>query len=220
MNLLLDTHKHLSKSNEMFCAPFRVRAPRVFSASEARRKLQTEVWTLNFSKCCETFSHLLSLKFNVGKIRHKTVFLIVYQLMKAFFSRQNPQKFVSSLLIVWLSGFVLLFCCGMMEVQAKTEFCPLAKAKSHCDKSKTDDSATSLNLSENETFDCCGFLPAVFDKARKIEKDPQTANIADKVKVERLRFSPVANSFEIAGIYRSPIYDREKIFIRNCVFRI
>ncbi|MGI9054977.1 MAG: hypothetical protein ACR2F2_04155, partial [Pyrinomonadaceae bacterium] len=38
-----------------------VQSPRfsVFSASEARRKLQTEVWTLNFSKCRETFSYLL-----------------------------------------------------------------------------------------------------------------------------------------------------------------
>jgi len=143
--------------------------------------------------------------------------------MKFFFLQQNPQRIVSSLLVVWLSGFVFLFCCGTMEVQAKDEFCPLAKAKSHCDKSrneKSDDSAISLKQSENEKYDCCGFLSAVFDKARKIEKTPQTATIADKVKVHRPQFSPVANSFEIAGIYHAPIYNQEKIFIKNCVFRI
>ncbi|HEY0656948.1 MAG TPA: hypothetical protein VGD05_00660 [Pyrinomonadaceae bacterium] len=146
--------------------------------------------------------------------------------MKSFFSRQNPQRLVSSLLVVWLSGFVLLFCCGAMEVQAKTDFCPLAKAKSHCDKSKetkkadTGDSAIYLNKSENEKFDCCGFLPAVFDKARKVEKNPQTANVAGKVKVERPRFFLVANSFEIAEIYHAPILYQEKTFIKNCVFRI
>lgn len=107
-----------------------------------------------------------------------------------------------------------------MEVQAKTEFCPLAKGKSHCDKSKTDNAAFSLKQTENEIFDCCGFLPAVFDKARKIEKNLQTANIGDKVKVERPHFLPVVNNFEIAGVYCSPIYNRERIFIKNCVFRI
>lgn len=149
--------------------------------------------------------------------------MILYQLMKLFFSQQNPQKFVSGLLVVWLSGFVFLFCCGAMEVQAKTEFCPLAKAKSHCDKSKkakTDDSTVLLKQPENEEYDCCGFLPAIFDKARKIESNLQTASIADKVKIESPRFSPVVNGFEIAGIYHAPIYNREKIFIRNCVFRI
>ncbi len=153
--------------------------------------------------------------------------MILYQLMKSLFSRQNPQRFVSSLLVVWLSGFVLLFCCGAaMEVQAKTDFCPLAKAKSHCDKSKeakkaeTDDSAIYLNKSEKDNFDCCAFLPAIFDKARKIESNQQTANIAGKVKVERPRFSLVANNFEIAEIYHAPIYNREKIFIVNCIFRI
>ena len=146
--------------------------------------------------------------------------------MKSFFSQQNPQKIVSSLLVVWLSGFVLLFCCGAMEVQAKTDFCPLAEAKSHCDKSKeakeakNDDSAVSLRKSENEKFDCCGFLPAIFDKARKVEKNPQTANITGKVKVERPRFSRVANSFEIAEIYHAPLLYNEKTFIKNCVFRI
>lgn len=154
------------------------------------------------------------------KIRQKTVLLIVYKLMKAFFSRQNPQRIVSSLLVVWLSGLVFLFCCGAMEVQAKTEFCPLAKGKSHCDKAKIGDSAFLLKQSENEVFDCCGFLPAVFDKARKIEKTLQAAKIADKIKIESPRFSAAANNFEAIEIYYSPIYDREKIFIRNCVFRI
>ena len=147
----------------------------------------------------------------------------ILQLMKFFFSRQNPQKIISSLLIIWLSGFVFLFCCGTMEVQAKGEFCPLAKAKSHCDKSeksKTDDSAILLKQSENEKYDCCGFLSAVFDKARKIESNSQTAIITDKVKVERPQFSLIANSFEIAGIYYAPSYSQGKIFIKNCVFRI
>jgi hypothetical protein len=140
--------------------------------------------------------------------------------MKFFFSRQKPQKIISSLLVIWLSGLVFLFCCGTMEVQAKGEFCPLAKAKSHCDKAKTDDSVVLLKQSENENYDCCGFLSAVFDKARKIESNSQTAIITDKVRVERPQFSPVADSFEIAAIYFAPSYSQGKVFIKNCVFRI
>ena len=110
-----------------------------------------------------------------------------------------------------------------METRANEEFCPLAKAKSHCnksEKSKTDDSAILLEQSDNKKYDCCGFLPAVFDKARKIEKNPQAANVTSKVKVERPQFSGVVNDFEIAAVYHSPNKNREKLFIKNCVFRI
>ena len=140
--------------------------------------------------------------------------------MKLFFSQQNPQRIISSLLVVWLSGFVFLFCCGTMEVQAKGEFCPLAKAKSHCDKAKNDDSAILLEQSGNETFDCCGFLPAVFDKTRKVEKNQQPANIINRVKVDRPQFFLVKSEYETHGIYHPPFLNQEKTFIVNCVFRI
>jgi len=140
--------------------------------------------------------------------------------MKSFFSRQNPQRIISSLLVVWLSGLVFLFCCGTMEAQARGEFCPLAKAKSHCDKSKNDDSAIVLEQSGNVTFDCCGFLPAVFDKTRKVEKNQQPANVADKIKIDRPQFFLVKSKYETDGIYHPPILNQEKAFIVNCVFRI
>src|SRR5687767_8734721 len=114
--------------------------------------------------------------------------------MNSIFPQQKSRKIISSLLVVWLSGFVFLFCCGAMETRANEEFCPLAKAKSHCnksEKSKTDDSAILLEQSDNKKYDCCGFLPAVFDKARKIEKNLQAANVTSKVKVERPQFSGV-----------------------------
>jgi hypothetical protein len=138
----------------------------------------------------------------------------------SLFSQQNPKKIISSLLVVWLSGFVFLFCCGTMEVKAQTESCPLAKAKRHCDKAETGNSAFSLKQTSGEAFGCCGFLPAVFDKARKIEKNHQTANVSDKVKIERPRFSPVKREFAVAETYRPPILSQEKTFIKNCIFRI
>ena len=152
--------------------------------------------------------------------------------MKSFFSRQNPQRLVSSLLVIWLSGFVLLFCCGAMEVKAKTVFCPLAEAKSHCDKSEksekskeakkaeTDDSAVYLNKSENEKFDCCGFLPAIFDKARKVEKNQQPAIIASTAKIQTPKFTFVSQSFKSPTVYQPIIRDRGGAYLKNRVFRI
>jgi hypothetical protein len=141
--------------------------------------------------------------------------------MLLVFSKANVQKIMSASLAVWLSGFVLLFCCGTMEAKtAETEFCPLAKAKSHCNKTNADENQTSFSGESSSNFNCCNFLPAVFDKVRKIEKTKRIAPIADKIKVESPRFLPVKNNFERAENYRKHFFYQEKIFIKNCVFRI
>ena len=46
------------------------------------------------------------------------------------------------------------------------------------------------------------------------------ASVADKVKVDLPKYSFAKIDFEFLGKYRSPIASREKIFIKNCVFRI
>lgn len=142
-------------------------------------------------------------------------------MMLLVFSKAKLQKIISASLAVWLSGFVLLFCCGTMEAKAaETEFCPLAKAEKHCDKTNADGKQTTFLGESSSNFDCCNFLPAVFDKVRKIEKTEKFAPIADKIKVESLRFLPVGNNFERAKSYRKSSFYQEKIFIKNCVFRI
>ena len=47
--------------------------------------------------------------------------------MNAFFAQQKTRKITSSLLVVWLSGFVLLFCCAAMEARA-TDWVEAARA--------------------------------------------------------------------------------------------
>lgn len=140
--------------------------------------------------------------------------------MNPFFAQQKPRKITSSLLVVWLSGFVLLFCCAAMEARAEAEFCPLAKAKSHCDKAnKAQTDAPTFSNDSGLKVDCCGFLPAVFDKTRKIEKAPQIVGVS-RVKIDPPRFSSGAGNFAIAAAYRPPEFTQKKIFIANCVFRI
>ena len=137
--------------------------------------------------------------------------------MNPFFARHKTRKITSSLLVVWLSGFVLLFCCAAMETRAEAEFCPLAKAKRHCDKAQNDEPTFAKDSTSK--FDCFGFLPAVFDKTRKIEKTPQIAGVS-RIKIDAPRFSSIERNFEIASFYRPPEFSQKKVFIVNCVFLI
>lgn len=124
------------------------------------------------------------------------------------------------MLAVWLSGFVLLFCCGAIEARAETAVCPLQRAKSHCDKAAKAELDAALFVDSNLKFDCCDFLPAIFDKTRKIEKTPQIVGVS-RAKIAAPRFERVvAHDFVIAAAYRAPQLFQKKIFIKNQVFRI
>jgi hypothetical protein len=139
------------------------------------------------------------------------------------FSAKSATKSIAAFMVFWLSGVLFLLCCGTMQAQAaEKEFCPLAaKGKSHCDKAKKDNDLPSVSKkSDNLNFECCGFLPAVFDKTRKIEKNQQIALPVAKIKVDLAKFSLVENNFEASADYRPPVLKQEKIFIKNCIFRI
>lgn len=140
--------------------------------------------------------------------------------LSAKFSRPLT-KTIAAFMVFWLSGVLFLLCCGTMTAQAsEKEFCPLAgKGQSHCDKAKAV-SPTFTKDSDNLKLDCCGFLPAVFDKTRKLEKIAQIAQPADKIKVDLPIFAATENSFPITANYHPPVLRHEKIFIKNCIFRI
>ena len=128
---------------------------------------------------------------------------------------------MSASLAVWLSGFVFLFCCGMMDVRAvETEFCPLAKSASHCSKAKPDENQIAFLSEHTSRFDCCYFLPAVFDKVRKIQKTQQIALPLNKIKIDSAKYLPVVNDFQPQKIHQITSFCEENIHIKNCVFRI
>ena len=138
--------------------------------------------------------------------------------MKPAFS----QRIISSVLVVWLSGVALLFCCGNMETRAAAaESCPLAKT-SHCDKQSGGEKNVDSARFQKETFafDCCGFLPKVFDKARKIEKIPQVAAASAAVKIRAPKFSFAGAAVKAPKAYEPPVHNRGSTYLKNCVFRI
>ncbi|HEX8250241.1 MAG TPA: hypothetical protein VF599_18855 [Pyrinomonadaceae bacterium] len=138
--------------------------------------------------------------------------------MKSGFS----QRIISGALVIWLSGVVLLFCCGNMEAQAaETDSCPLAKT-SHCDQpsSRENNPDSARFQKESRAFDCCAFLPKVFDKARKIEKNPQASIATPISKISAPRFSFAAVTIKVPKVYRPLVHNRGSTYLKNCVFRI
>ncbi len=142
--------------------------------------------------------------------------------MKVKLSQQNIKQAISGSLIVWLSGIVFLFCCEMPKAQASNvESCPLAKTH-HCSKqSDTETVSGFASLQTNQqSFDCCKFLPLVFDKARKIEKIQKTETAHTIVKVFHPVFSAVNHWFPAPQNFHSVKINRENTYLKNCVFRI
>ena len=140
--------------------------------------------------------------------------------MKHF--RKISHRSLAGFLMIWLSGAVFLFCCEMAAAERlEEEFCPLSKAHSHCDKNAavTDSNAFS-GRSADFSFDCCAFLPIVFEKTRTIEKVPQAAPITPKLKIERHYLSNLDTPFEISSNYHSTVLPRNDLFLRNCYFRL
>lgn len=145
--------------------------------------------------------------------------------------RRNAKQLTAGFLSIWLSGVVLLLCCGNMEAraaEAAADSCPLARM-SHCDKQRQARSDSDENnpdfagvQKQSQTFDCCGFLPKVFDKARKIEKIPQIALTAAAAteKIPAPKFSFVAQAAESPKIYQPVVRNRGSTYLKNCVFRI
>ncbi|MEJ7847054.1 MAG: hypothetical protein WKF92_03080 [Pyrinomonadaceae bacterium] len=132
------------------------------------------------------------------------------------------QRSGAGLMAFWLSGFLFLFCCAAMpSVKAADEFCPLSKKSEHCDKGVEKDGFFEISTGTgHDGLGCCGYLPAVFDKSRKLERTEGIAEVPAVISIA----APVPHqsefSFRVAATYSPPIIYHEKVFITNCVFRI
>ncbi len=122
---------------------------------------------------------------------------------------------------VWLSGVVFLFCCqGTAAAAIEADHCPMAKMSSHCDKAKQQTSnADFFERAAPACVDCCAFLPAVFDKTRKVE--PAQEQMAPTAKVAAISFDPpmITVAAFISQTFQQPAKLAAKIYIQNCVFR-
>jgi len=131
-------------------------------------------------------------------------------------------KALTGFMAVWLSGVVFLLCCQTMNAKAiAAESCPLAKKSEHCNKAKKAiRKGPFIEFKGESRVECCSFLQAVFDKARKVEQGQEQVAIAPKVSPVRF-VPPIPESIlPTFTVTHSRVQDRHGTFLRNCVFRI
>lgn len=132
--------------------------------------------------------------------------------------RRITKRIFTIALAVWLSGIVLVLCCNMPTAQAETIVCPLAQ-KDNCAKSSEKVLRESF-IVESPILDCCAYPAQVFDKARKIEFQPQTAEVVETVKTVAPKISFSRTIVKKERVYQSFVHNRAKTHLKNCVFRI
>jgi hypothetical protein len=141
--------------------------------------------------------------------------------MKQF--RKYYRKSLAGFMSIWITGVALLLFCQLPAHAKGADFCPLAKAsKSHCDhgarKSKSDKSDL-FSRNTPQSFDCCSFIPAVFDKNRKLERNKQPATPAVKTEPYRLKMRPPRIGWPKAARASHQLVP-ERIFIKHRVLRM
>lgn len=129
---------------------------------------------------------------------------------------------LAAIIVAWLSGVVFLFCCE--KLYAKSSFapkCPLERLSKHCDKTNRNDLVRpSSEPSHGGCENCCVFLPAVFDKARKIESAQNQQAIRAQIPSAAVSFHPFGYVERNATVPPLRVFDMRRTFVKNCVFRI
>lgn len=136
--------------------------------------------------------------------------------------RNITHKTLTGFMAIWLSGVVFLLCCHVQKANAaETEFCPLAKMGVHCDRGEQNkDSPKLTNRTGDAGMDCCAFIPALFDKTRKIDNNHQIAAAAPVLSVIPPKLVLVTANFAAARSYLSTSLLKNKTFLKNRTFRI
>jgi len=131
-------------------------------------------------------------------------------------------KTTAAFLAIWLSGLVFLLCCQPTNAETgRRGFCPLAKMGGHCDRAKKDTNVLQVNDNSSEDGSySCGMLAVIFDKTRKVEQNSQPPATISKNLVFSITPPSLAEHISIPSAFHPLIRARNKIFVRNCVFRI
>ena len=137
---------------------------------------------------------------------------------------RHIQKPLAGLLSLWLSGVVLLVGCQSSMAAAGPESCPMARKarmSHHCPKSLPEDPSRESITRSAPTYECCAFLPLVFDKARKVEPIQKVAFTqgVDRTIVIAPPIPKPGRGWQ-TGMYRARLPDRQGAFIKNRVLRI
>lgn len=141
--------------------------------------------------------------------------------MKTNLFQQFINKLAAALVIFWLSGLILVFCCENLSATEQKESCPLAKS-SHCAKSSSEKKSSSqLSVTKDfQTYGCC-LLPNIFDKARKVESHSQ-ADVDETFALEipAAKFSALGTKAVASIPYHPALISKSRTYLKNRVLRI
>lgn len=136
--------------------------------------------------------------------------------------RTVTQKTLAGFMAIWLSGFVFLFCCDDISARitdAGSHQPDKMSAHCHADGDQTSHSVRK-QTSEHEEFDCCGFIPMLLDKTRKVESNEQIVAVSPAVVVEKPILIPRQSVSASVISYRSAVLFRNDTYLKNRTFRI
>lgn len=136
--------------------------------------------------------------------------------------KSTIHKTLGGFMAVWLSGVVFLLCCHVQNTRAADmESCPLIKLGAHCDKGEKEKNSEKVEKQSNgQEMDCCAFIPALFDKTRRIDNNQQMAAIAPVLSVFPPKLVLVTANFAAARSYLPTALLKNKTFLKNRTFRI
>lgn len=135
------------------------------------------------------------------------------------------RKTLAGFMALWLSGFVFLFCAiAMYGEPVDAESASMDSMSEHCKKAMAARSANKagavVERAAGDNVDCCGFLPAAFDRNRKLERSEKAKVLSTQPTPVRFDAAPFVNQRPILVTFKPYIPDRQYTFIKNRVFRI
>ena len=137
-------------------------------------------------------------------------------------ARHILRNSLAGFMAVWLSGVLFLFCCPEMKAAVEADSCPLMKMSSHCDHAAKQETANdSVEGVKPACFECCAFLPVVFDKSRKIDVvQKQIMAPAEELVVKKFEFPGIRFTAPGPTAFEPWVPDRHAAYLMNGVFRI
>lgn len=129
-------------------------------------------------------------------------------------------KFLASILILWLTGLTCVFCCEPFRASQEEESCPMS-GHSCCKKKAADSNAFETALFSGEkAVSCCNRSIPKSEPAQQVVPDIQQALVPFTIESDKAEFSFAGFEVKQPKTYRPLELNRGSTYLLNCVFRI
>lgn len=136
--------------------------------------------------------------------------------------KKMTHRTVAGLLAIWLSGVIFLICCEKINGKmADADMCPMAKMSVDCDKGKEPNlSGATMRNGSNLCLECAGIIQAVFNKSRRVETVQKYVAVSSTPVIVKFSAAALIGHTPAFVDSQARLPDKQRTFVRNCVFRI